>query len=497
MTAIVKADKATMTDLSDFSSPTLSPRTTNVKRVGAIHKHLTPEEFDLNKVKELAKQIYKDGLRYLDLEYRGNTSHTFSSVLVSLNNVDYSSIQDDLDVLREVVKAHRIMAELTWYKRFKERDRPIFAINRQKIFEIIDPLRFPPERLKKVGTETISPIEEQYDVECLKEAGSWLTPTTPIWKEYARKALEAGSAAQNKDVCGIIKSLWDIKDLYDRDKLSKWYVVLRPLEWTAIGVTTIELFNSEIEPQLQDLIKKGNEYTVGLVKILNIILQNPESTQPVKDKVVDVLITLLRKRLQFKLDNLKDIPEDWWKLYGILRDVPDLYAETRRFAAVVLNNYQKESITKIDNSIQEWYLKMNNKDEDNRHAQEKRDAEQLKSESTQKRVKLEQELSQLKSQQQPFNPKRTGLHAWNFKSLTDTGYSIHGGPHEPIDQSTLIPSSSPVTSDLDIQILEGEISKNKADEEALTEKIDFITAYEKSKNDELAFLEQLFPDLKK
>ena len=358
----------------------------NVVLAQEMRRNIEEKDYDLEKVRKDAQVIYCNGLNIIRGEVVGKPLVTegLTPVMVELNKTSgLSSIQHNLHVLIPLLKAHRVMTEITWMDCWRKGEQPTYTRDRDDIFRIAEDVKavLPSTPKMELGF-LISPAGAKYEVRCLEQAAKCLSPTDSIWGQFVEpltsigKAAIGGAVESKLEVGSLIKALLQVKKSVEKEWISEWYRDLFPLEWLATTITTVGGFKKDIEPCLESFTHKGSKYTLGLVKVLTIVFQNQDCTVELKKRVFEELVKLVTIKPDYSVKDALKHPEQVIK--KLLRK-PDRYAETRSFAAMALLEIaskpeNKEFCPKIKTVMEEWYSKVKDKTS-KKYFAEKKEAE--------------------------------------------------------------------------------------------------------------------------
>ncbi len=348
--------------LSQVSS-TVGKVRENELRTVEMKKSIKQKDYD--RVSSTAQAIYQDGIDIVRGEVCGQSivAEELTDVMISLADLSNSHhIQHKLHVLIPVLKALRVMTEITWYQCSRNGKQRIYTEDRDNIINLTNRLKevFPKYAKMEKGV-LLSSAGARYELACIKQAAKCLSPSDSLWKSVIGPIAEAIFAAATKDLGGVLTGIFKLGLIVKKETVSQWYLEVTPLEWRATNVTSTADFKSYILPYIQRFSSEGNKYSLSLVKIMTRIIENTIDPD-LKKLAFEELVKLLKLNVDFKseMQNLSNLPKD---MYAKLLKHPDRYAETRSFAAWSLINLASKSDNKqfcplIKLAIDEWNNKV-------------------------------------------------------------------------------------------------------------------------------------------
>lgn len=375
----------------------------NVLRAREVHETIESGDFDLDRARKTARDIYLDALDIIHGEVVGSpvVSEELTPVMVELNKVtSLSHIQHNLHVLFPVIKAHRAVTELTWIACWREGNQPIYSDERDALFRIAAAVSAVLPHAPKVERGIlISPAGARYEIACLDQAAKCLSPTEGVWQQFIESATDLVGGVAHLDLVGFFRALGTFGSKVGKEWIAQWYIDVFSLEWQATAITTVEEFERDIAPSVEKYIKRGDKYTLGLVKILAMVFQAPKGTAQLQQRAFVVLVQLVMIKPEYTIKEMVKHPKE---VIDALLQRPDRYAESRSFAAMALldiasKEANRSYVPAIKAVMQQWKASVEDRTS-KKYAQEKSEANERAQTFEEEAASLDKRLAELNAQ---------------------------------------------------------------------------------------------------
>ena len=300
---------------------------TITERAGAISDYIdtvNTGKFDIDKAREEAKQLYKDGHNLVkgELLQEPLIDQPITQLIKVMNHIfSIKGIYDHVPLQRILGKVYRIFIELRWHQSCRNEEKlPVLKDTRDDIIKNV-------KEVKSILIAREGVIDIQFELSCAKQSAKRLLIDRDVARKwlkgfkYLGHAISIGAAVVDMSASEAWNALKDLgKDIAKdcpRD-WGLWYDDVHNLSWIANKVKTVADFNLYIAPEITKCKDKGSKYSICLAMLFMSIIKNSETERDLK---------IAAFRGQNGQPGLKDMIE--WKhsssLEGYLKNPSELW----------------------------------------------------------------------------------------------------------------------------------------------------------------------------
>lgn len=255
-----------------------------------IH-HYLKEDFDIDKAKKEAENLYQNGIQLVVGEVKGQPvfSEIALPVIAELNKIVLlDSAQHQFSFHNSLSKAYRIFVELTWHQ-YLQLELPASIETIDKTIENIACMR---KTLPK------DHIYTRFEYSCTMQAAKLLTSTKNVRNKYflaLALILELLGVDEKLSIISESKAFKKtIEYAEDKDWIKSWYPDVYYLRWISTQVKNTEGFDAVITPEIEHFQKEGGMYTVCLMTVLMEFITRPDTDSNCKKLAAKHVCNLLR-----------------------------------------------------------------------------------------------------------------------------------------------------------------------------------------------------------
>jgi hypothetical protein len=253
----------------------------NVVRAMEINKLIRSDEFDHESVKIKLQSIYDDLIKIIQGEISNKpiVDRRLTPLMIELAKfIENPLVQTDLILLTSALKTQRITTELVWIHQWKV-PLCIYKESRDKLIDLATRI----QSLLASNKNRTMVVEADYEAACFEQAAKLLIPTHGEW--FTNFNPEILGRDDKYDMNEFFSKFKSNVSLAVNEGLEGWYINIIPLEWQSRSNTTLELFESSIQPQVDKLLENVDKCGVGIINIYSNIY-NYTNENEVKKRVI-------------------------------------------------------------------------------------------------------------------------------------------------------------------------------------------------------------------
>lgn len=224
-------------------------------------------------------------------------------------------------------QSYHLLLEVLWYQKWYQLEQPMDKEGQGQVLAQAEyQLSQLPGEVRFQDGKLISTVDTRFYLRSMQEAAQCLDVEEGAWQTYLSQFQSPKSF--NQVYTSLRASIQGMP-------LADWYVETWRLGWVSLQITTLEGFEQAIALEVPAYLEKGKEYTISLAMAYMTIINNPQATQSLKDRVFHGTETYpgLTRLIELEhqggwLDLLTHREEIWNAIIG----QADRFGETRYLA---------------------------------------------------------------------------------------------------------------------------------------------------------------------